>query len=228
MANQRRMTMQEQREYDQLTKKAEQLEFSLDDLLYQPVRYGYVFVSSKQNRNSLDEQERAVREAGAEYVFVDEYTGPNTKRTELEKLLHKVNAGDTIVISKLDRIANSVQHGITFINDLVQQGVRVHVMNIGVMDHSSTGRLIQNTMLRFAEFERDMKMQKTREGKAVARLKDGYREGRKPKYSEDQLKLALELLQSHSYAQVVEITGISKRTLIRAKQRFQNNDQNSW
>ena len=154
MANQRRMTMQEQREYDQLTKKAEQLEFSLDDLLYQPVRYGYVFVSSKQNRNSLDEQERAVREAGAEYVFVDEDTGPNTKRTELEKLIHKVNAGDTIVISKLDRIANSVQHGITFINDLVQQGVRVHVMNIGVMDHSSTGRLILNTMLRFAEFEK--------------------------------------------------------------------------
>lgn len=227
MANQRRMTMQEQREYDQLTKKAEQLEFSLDDLLYQPVRYGYVFVSSKQNRNSLDEQERAVREAGAEYVFVDEYTGPNTKRTELEKLLHKVNAGDTIVISKLDRIANSVQHGITFINDLVQQGVRVHVMNIGVMDHSSTGRLILNTMLRFAEFEREMNMQKAREGKVAARSKEGYREGRKPKYSECQLKLALELLQSHSYAQVVEITGISKRTLIRAKNRFQNDDLDS-
>lgn len=227
MANQRRMTMQEQREYDQLTKKAEQLEFSLDDLLYQPVRYGYVFVSSKQNRNSLDEQERAVREAGAEYVFVDEYTGPNTKRTELEKLLHKVNAGDTIVISKLDRIANSVQHGITFINDLVQQGVRVHVMNIGVMDHSSTGRLILNTMLRFAEFEREMNMQKAREGKVAARSKEGYREGRKPKYSECQLKLALELLQLHSYAQVVEITGISKRTLIRAKHRFQNDDLDS-
>lgn len=227
MANQRRMTMQEQREYDQLTKKAEQLEFSLDDLLYQPVRYGYVFVSSKQNRNSLDEQERAVREAGAEYVFVDEYTGPNTKRTELEKLLYKVNAGDTIVISKLDRIANSVQHGITFINDLVQQGVRVHVMNIGVMDHSSTGRLILNTMLRFAEFEREMNMQKAREGKVAARSKEGYREGRKPKYSECQLKLALELLQSHSYAQVVEITGISKRTLIRAKNRFQNDDLDS-
>lgn len=227
MANQRRMTMQEQREYDQLTKKAEQLEFSLDDLLYQPVRYGYVFVSSKQNRNSLDEQERAVREAGAEYVFVDEYTGPNTKRTELEKLPHKVNAGDTIVISKLDRIANSVQHGITFINDLVQQGVRVHVMNIGVMDHSSTGRLILNTMLRFAEFECEMNMQKAREGKVAARSKEGYREGRKPKYSECQLKLALELLQSHSYAQVVEITGISKRTLIRAKHRFQNDDLDS-
>lgn len=227
MANQRRMTMQEQREYDQLTKKAEQLEFSLDDLLYQPVRYGYVFVSSKQNRNSLDEQESAVREAGAEYVFVDEYTGPNTKRTELEKLLRKVNAGDTIVISKLDRIANSVQHGITFINDLVQQGVRVHVMNIGVMDHSATGRLILNTMLRFAEFEREMNMQKAREGKVAARSKEGYREGRKPKYSECQLKLALELLQSHSYAQVVEITGISKRTLIRAKHRFQNDDLDS-
>ena len=228
MANQRCMTIQEQREYDQLTKEAKQIEFSLDELLYQPVRYGYVFVSSKKNGNSLDEQERAVREAGAEYVFMDEYTGPNTQRMELEKLIQRLHTGDTLIITKLDRISNSVQQGIRFVNDLVQQGIRVHVINVGIIDHSPTGRLIQNTMLRFAEFERDMKMQKTSEGKAVARLKDGYREGRKPKYSEDQLKLALELLQSHSYAQVVEITGISKRTLIRAKQRFQNNDQNSW
>lgn len=227
MANQRRMTMQQQREYDQLTKKAEQLEFSLDDLLYQPVRYGYVFVSSKQNRNSLDEQERAVREAGAEYVFVDEYTGPNTKRTELEKLLQRLHAGDTLILTKLDRIASSVQQGISFVNDLVQQGVRVHVMNVGMMDHSPTGRLILNAMLRFAEFEREMNMQKAREGKVAARSKEGYREGRKPKYSECQLKLALELLQSHSYAQVGEITGISKRTLIRAKHRFQNDDLDS-
>ncbi len=70
-------------------------------------------------------------------------------------------------------------------------------------------------------------MQKAREGKVAARSKEGYREGRKPKYSEGQLKLALELLQSHSYAQVVHITGISKRTLIRAKHRFQNDDLDS-
>ena len=74
---------------------------------------------------------------------------------------------------------------------------------------------------------REMNMQKAREGKVAARSKEGYREGRKPKYSECQLKLALELLQSHSYAQVVEITGISKRTLIRGKHRFQNDDLDS-
>lgn len=76
---------------------------------------------------------------------------------------------------------------------------------------------MRNVLLAFAQFERDMIVQRTSEGKAIARQKPTYREGRPQKYSEDQLKYALQLLENNSYSKVTAITGISKSTLTRAK-----------
>jgi DNA invertase Pin-like site-specific DNA recombinase len=61
---------------------------------------------------------------------------------------------------------------------LLSKGVRVHVLNMGLMDNSPTGKLIVNVMFAFAEFERDMIVQRTRVGKDIARLSPGYKEGR--------------------------------------------------
>ena len=82
--------------------------------------------------------------------------------------------------------------------------------------HSPTGKLIRDVMLSFAEFERDMIVQRTMEGKSVARLDPDYREGRPKKYSRKQIEHAMKLLEDHSYTQVAEMTGISKSTLTRA------------
>lgn len=65
-----------------------------------------------------------------------------------------------------------------------------------------------------------MIVERTQEGKTIARLKEDFREGRPPKYGRKQITHALDLLESHSYKQVEEITGISKSTLIRAKKRL--------
>ena len=72
-------------------------------------------------------------------------------------------------------------------------------------------------MLSFAEFERDMIKQRTLEGKAIARQNPNFREGRPKKFSRAQINHALELLKTHSYKQVVAMTGISTTTLIRAR-----------
>ena len=74
-------------------------------------------------------------------------------------------------------------------------------------------------MLAFAEFELDMIVERTQEGKAIARKQPDYREGRPRLYGRKQIKHALELLEDHSYKQVTGMTGISKSTLIRAKKR---------
>ena len=76
---------------------------------------------------------------------------------------------------------------------------------------------MRNMLLAFAEFERDLIIERTQEGKAIARQKDGYREGRPPKFSKQQIDHALELLEKHSYSQVEQMTGISKSTLVRKK-----------
>jgi len=74
-------------------------------------------------------------------------------------------------------------------------------------------------MSAFAEFERDMIVERTQEGKAIARQKPDYREGRPRVYSKKQIEHALKLKETHSYKQVEELTGISKSTLIRAKKK---------
>ena len=220
----RKMTAEEQKEYDRLTKDAEQIRLKMDELTNKPTVYGYLRVSSKgqaRDGNSLEAQKRDLEAAGAEILYTDIYTGTTTDRPELDKLIGDLKDGDTIIVTKLDRIARSVQQGIELIDGLVTKGVKVHVLNMGMMDNTPTGKLIRNVMLSFAEFERDMIMQRTREGREVARLNPNHREGRKPIYTEEQISHALDLLNgSYSYADVVKMTGISKSTLIRAKRKY--------
>lgn len=78
-------------------------------------------------------------------------------------------------------------------------------------------KFVLQIMFAFAEFERDMIVERTQEGRAIARRQPNFREGRPKKFSRKQIEHALELLQDHSYTQVTELTGISKATLARAK-----------
>ncbi|MCP1322055.1 recombinase family protein, partial [Bacillus sp. S0628] len=83
-----------------------------------------------------------------------------------------------------------------------------------------------NIMSAFAEFERDMIVERTQEGKSIAKLRPDFRDGRPNKYTKKQIKHALELLETNSYKQVEQLTGISKSTLIRAKKK--QNKENTW
>ena len=144
--------------------------------------YGYARVSSvgqKTDGNSLEAQGKELTAKGAEVIYSDAFTGTKEHRPELDKLLSVLCEGDTLVVTKLDRISRSVRQGIDLINDLLDKGVRVHVLNMGLMDNTPTGKLIRTIMLAFAEFERDMIQQRTMEGKQIARQRPGYREGRK-------------------------------------------------
>lgn len=182
--------------------------------------YGYERVSTKgqaRDGNSLEAQEKELVAAGAEKIYRDIYTGTVTERPELEKLMNVIQKGDTLVVSKLDRIARSVIQGVELIEELNNRGVRVHILNMGIIDNTPTGKLIRNVMLSFAEFERDMIVQRTQEGKRIAKLDPNYREGRPKKYGKKQIDHALKLLDSYTYRQVTEMTGISKATLARAK-----------
>ena len=185
--------------------------------------YGYARVSTRgqaREGNSLEYQEQKLKEVGVSSIYIDAYTGTTNDRPELAKLMQIISAGDTLVVTKLDRIARSVVQGAELIDRLGKVGVSVHILNMGVIDSSPTGKLIRNVMLSFAEFERDMIVQRTQEGKSVARMNPDYREGRPRKYSRKQMEHALKLLEDHSYSQVAEMTGISKSTLTRAVKKL--------
>ena len=182
--------------------------------------YGYARVSTRgqaKDGNSLEAQENALRSAGATKIYADAFTGTKTHRPELDKLMAVMQSGDTMVVTKLDRIARSATQGIELIQMLLDRGIVVHVLNMGLMDNTPTGKLIRNIMLAFAEFERDMIVERTQEGKVIAKQNPDFREGRPKKFSKAQMNHAVELLNRYSYKQVEQMTGISKSSLIRAK-----------
>lgn len=184
--------------------------------------YGYARVSTKgqaKDGNSLEAQEIALKENGATEIYADTFTGTKADRPEFEKLLSVLKKGDTLIVTKLDRFARSMTQGSELVSELIDKGIKVYILNIGVMDNTPSSKLIRNIFFSFAEFERDMIVERTQEGKAIAKQKEDFREGRPNTYTKKQIEHALQLLEIHSYKQVEQLTGISKSTLIRAKRK---------
>lgn len=145
--------------------------------------YGYARVSSKgQDRygNGLEVQEKQLKENGATTVYYESFTGTKTNRPELDKLMSVLSEGDTLVVTKLDRIARSTRSGLDIIEELLKKGVSINILNMGKFDNSPTGKLMRTVFFAFAEFERDMIVERTYEGKAMCReTKPDWKEGRR-------------------------------------------------
>jgi DNA invertase Pin-like site-specific DNA recombinase len=167
--------------------------------------------------NGLEAQEKALKEAGATEIYQDSFTGTKIDRPQFDKLLSKLKDGDTLIVTKLDRIARSMTQGSELVTKLINKGIKVNILNIGMMDNTPSSKLIRNIFFSFAEFERDMIVERTQEGKTIAKTKEGFKEGRPKKYTKKQIDNALNMLKDNSYTEVEAITGISKSTLIRAK-----------
>lgn len=183
-------------------------------------KYGYVRVSTvsqSKNGNSLENQINALVAEGVDRdnIFSDTYTGTKMDRPEFSKLCSILNEGDTLVVTKLDRFARSMIQGSKIVNELIGRGVRVHILNIGILDNTPTSKLIRNIFFAFAEFERDMIVERTGEGKDIAKQKDGFREGRPNKFTEVQINHAISLLETNTIKQVSSMTRISESTLKR-------------
>ena len=185
--------------------------------------FGYARVSTKtqaRDGNSLDAQQAALTAAGAEKIYTDTFTGTKIERPEFDRLRAQLRKGDVLIVTRLDRLARSVSQASGLITEMIDEGVTINVLNLGILSNDSVNTLLRNVLLSFAQFERDMIVQRTQEGKAVARATDpNFREGRPPKFDTEQLDHAMALLEEHSYTQVVKLTGISKSTLIRERKR---------
>ena len=186
--------------------------------------YGYGSVStSKQakNGNSLDEKVRQLKDEGAEKIITDDYSGTKMDRPNFTKLINSLASGDKLIITKLDRFARTAIEGSKVVRELVDKGVSVHILNMGLADNTPTGKLIITILLAFAEFERDMIVERTQAGKSIARANGQRVDGRPKKFNEDKIALAMKLLdEGHSYKQVEKEMGISKSTLIRARREM--------
>ncbi len=147
--------------------------------------YGYKRVSTvgqAKDGNSLESQEQQLRERGAIEIYCDAFTGTKTDRPELNKLIARVKGGDTIIVTKIDRLGRSLSQTSELITKLLDKGVTINVLNLGILSNDSVNTLLRSVLLSFAQFERDMIIERTSEGKAIKRATDpNYKEGRKEK-----------------------------------------------
>lgn len=160
--------------------------------------YGYARVSSKGQDlygNSLEKQQEDLRNAGCSEIYHDSYTGTKMDRPEFAKLMAKLKAGDRLVVTKMDRFARTAGDGIKAIESLLDCGVSVHILNMGLIDNTPTGRLMVTMLLAFAQFERDMIVERTQMGKSVAKANNpDWKVGRKEiKVDMDKFKELLRL-----------------------------------
>lgn len=183
---------------------------------------GYIRVSTKgqEQGTSLADQRAALEDEGCQEIYEDVYSGAGMARPEFDRLCADVQAGDTVVVTKLDRIARTETEAYELVVSWVRSGVRVHVLNMGLIEDTEVGRLILHIMLAFSEFERSLIISRCQSGRAYKRATDpDYREGRKPIYTKAQRDHAIDLLKDHSYSDVERMTGISKSTLTREARR---------
>ena len=183
--------------------------------------YGYVRVSTRGqlDGNSMEEQTNKILDRYPNAIIIEEWYSGAKEREVFNNVIEKLAAGDTLVITKLDRFCRTTKEGLGYIDNLMSRDIKIHILNMGLIEDTPMGRLIVTNLLAFAEFERSMIQERTQSGKAIAKTKEGYREGRPKKYSKKQLDNALSMLSinggNKSYNEVSEILGISKSTLIR-------------
>ena len=151
--------------------------------------YGYERVSTKgQDKygNSLDAQEKALRENGATKIYYDTFTGTKIDRPQLNELVKVLTKGDTLIVTKLDRLGRSLSKTTELITELLERGVKIHILNLGVLSNDSVNTLLRNVLLAFAQFERDMIVERTQEGKAIVKENNpDWKEGRPRKEPAD-------------------------------------------
>ena len=184
--------------------------------------YGYCRVSTKKqlDGNGLEVQEAEIKEnyPTAE-IFCEQFTGKTTERPVFKKLISDLKKGDLLVVSKLDRFCRSTEEGLTTINALQTKGVKVHILNMGLIEDTPMGKLIITNLLAFAEFERSLIVERTQAGKEIAKQNPDFRDGRPKKFKKAHIENALAMLAEgdKTVKQVSEATGISEATLYRAK-----------
>ncbi len=189
--------------------------------------YGYCRVSStgQVDGNSLEQQENEIKSKYPTAIIIEEqYSGKTTDRPRFNKLLKELKKDDILAITKLDRFARSTQQGLDTINELLKKGVSVHVLNIGFMDNTPASELIRTIFLAFAQFERAMIIERTQEGKAIAKANNpNFKEGRPKKFKNGLIELAINEFENgkKTYADIDREYGISKSTLYRAMKKRQ-------
>jgi DNA invertase Pin-like site-specific DNA recombinase len=173
---------------------------------------GYARVSTKGQ--NLDAQIRALTAAGCLRVFADRLSGRNAARPELEACLDYLRPGDTLVVTRLDRLSRSLQDLIATVADLRCREAGFKSLHEALDTTTPGGRLVFHVFAALAEFIRELIVEGTHEGLAAARAR-GTRLGRPPAMTPEKIRHARALLTEpdNTVSSIARLLGVSRATL---------------
>ena len=182
------------------------------------MKYGYARVSTEEQNSAL--QLAALKKAGCKTLFKDEgISGATTKRPALLRCLKTLQAGDTLVVWKLDRLGRNLRDLIYMLDDLSSRGVKFQSFTEAIDTATPTGRAMWQMIGVLAELERSLIAERTRAGVKLAQ-KRGVRFGRKQKLTPAQLRQARRLINGGERPTTVASSfAVGRSTLYRALQR---------
>ena len=175
--------------------------------------FGYARVSTEQQ--NLDRQLDMLEKYGVDFIYNEKMTGTKRNRPELEKLLERLTAGDTVVVESLSRLGRSTKDLIWLMETFNAKGVNLVSLKESIDTTTSTGKLLFTLMSAIAQFERDVIADRTREGLNSARARG--RKGGRPRTDTDKLRKAIKLYNTRQYtlAEIEDMTGVKRSTLYR-------------
>lgn len=174
---------------------------------------GYGRTSTLDQVAGLEVQERELEAVGCEKLFIEQ-TSSVGARQELDRAIEFVRQGDTLAVTKLDRLARSVRHLCEIVETLEKRGVALRILNLGIDTNTPTGRLMLNMLGAVAQFEREMMLERQREGVAKAKA-DGKYKGRKPTARNQIESIKLLSEEGMERKRIAEKLGIGERSVYR-------------
>lgn len=188
--------------------------------------YGYARVSTYKQDYSDQVDELVKNGVPAENIYAEKYTGTKKDRPEFTKLKNKLVGGDELVVAKLDRLGRKTSDVINFLDTCGKRDITVNILNMGRLDNTPNGKLMRNIVSAFAEYERDMIVNRMAEGKEYAKAHNpDYKEGRPKRRITDRYRKIYEFSKTHSIRETAQVTGVSESTVKRIKRQIKQEEK---
>ncbi len=192
------------------------------------MKFGYARVSGLSQDLAQQKEQLVKNGVDEDNIYAEKFTGTTEQLPKWQKLNKQLRKDDEVVFTKVDRIGRSVKVAVDIVNDLLDKGVKVYIIQLNgyVNKQDAMGKMLFNFLTIMAELEHDMIVDRLAQGKAYAKAHNlNYHEGRPKRRITNRYRKIYELSKEHSIKETAEISGVSESTVKRIRKQIRDEQQ---